>query len=94
MLSGVRAQIGQRKVPFGHELEQLSSVYVNIDDLSEIEGFRADPETITDLEALAHALEEEAKEFLTPELTKKIAVLHDHIQFLDRFKPMNRFVRD
>ncbi len=86
MLSGVRAQIGQRKVPFGHELEQLSSVYVNIDDLSEIEGFRADPETITDLEALAHALEEEAKEFLTPELTKKIAVLHDHIQFLDRFE--------
>jgi hypothetical protein len=86
MLAGVRAQIGQRKVPFGHELEQLSSVYVNIDDLSEIEGFRADPETIADLEALAHALEEEAKEFLTPELTKKIAVLHDHVQFLDRFE--------
>jgi hypothetical protein len=86
MLSGVRAQIGQRKIPFGHELEQLSSVYVNVDDISETERFRADAETIGDLEALARALEDEAKEFLTPELTKKIAVLHDHIQFLDRFE--------
>jgi von Willebrand factor type A domain len=86
MLSGVRAQIGQRKIPFGHELEQLSSVYVNVDDISETERFRADADTIGDLEALALALEAEANEFLTPELTKKIAVLHDHIQFLDRFE--------
>ncbi len=86
MLSGLRAQIAQRKVPFGHELEQLSSVYVNIDDISETERFRADPETIGDLEALARALEEEAKEFLTPELTKKLAVLHDHIKFLQQYE--------
>ncbi len=86
MLAGVRTQIAQRKIPFGHVLEQLSSVFINLDDLSEIERFRADPETIADLEALARALEEEAKEFLTPELTKKLAVLHDHIQFLERFE--------
>ncbi len=86
MLAGVRAQIAQRKIPFGHELEQLSSVYINVDDIVEKERFRADPETISDLEALAAALEEEAKEFLTPEVTKKLAVLHDHIQFLQRFE--------
>ena len=86
MLNGVRAQIGQRKIPFGHELEQLSEVFVNVDDISETERFRADADTIGDLESLARALEAEAKEFLTPELTKKIAVLHDHIQFLDRFE--------
>jgi hypothetical protein len=86
MLSGVRAQIGQRKIPFGHELEQLSSAYVNVDDISETERFRADAETIGDLEVLALALEEEAREFLTPELTKKLAVLHDHIQFLQQYE--------
>ncbi len=86
MLAGVRTQIGQRKVPFGHELQQLSNVYINIDDLTEAERFRADPETIGDLEVLAHALEEEAKEFLTPELTKKLAVLHDHVQFLQKYE--------
>ncbi|HEY3873931.1 MAG TPA: VWA domain-containing protein [Candidatus Kapabacteria bacterium] len=86
MLAGVRAQIAQRKVPFGHELEKLSQVFINIDDLTETERFRADAETIADLESLAFALEEEAKEFLTPELTKKLAVLHDHIRFLQRYE--------
>ena len=86
MLNGVRAQIGQRKVPFGHELETLSLVFINVDDLTETERFRADAETITDLEALAASLEEEANEFLTPELTKKLAVLHDHIRFLQRYE--------
>jgi hypothetical protein len=86
MLNGVRAQIAGHKVPFGHELENISTVYINIDDFNETERFRADHETIDDLEALAKALEEEAKEFLTPELTKKLAVLHDHIQFLQRFE--------
>ncbi len=86
MLAGVRAQIGQRKMPFGHELEQLSSVYVNLDDFNETERFRANPDTISDLEELARALEAEAAEFLTAELTKKLAVLHDHIQFLQKYE--------
>jgi len=86
MLNGVRRQIAQHKVPFGHELENISSVYINIDDFNESERFRADHETIDDLEALAKALEEEGKEFLTPELTKKLAVLHDHIQFLQKYE--------
>lgn len=86
MLSGVRAQIEQHKTPFGHELEKLSSVYVNVDDLSEAERFQADQSTVEDLEAVEHSLEEEAAEFLTPEVTKKLAVLHDHVQFLSRYQ--------
>jgi len=86
MLHGVRGQIAQRKVPFGNELQELSTVYVNIDDFNEVERFRADPDTISDLEELAAALEAEAKEFFTPEVTKKLAVLHDHIQFLERYE--------
>ncbi len=86
MLGSVRAQIGSRKIPFGNELQQLSSVYLNIDDFNETERFRADPETIGDLEDLLRALEAEAAEFLTSELTKKLAVLHDHVQFLQRYE--------
>ncbi len=86
MLAGVRAQIAQHKTPFGHELEKLSSVYVNVDDLSESERFRADAGTIDDLEAVHRLLEEEAAEFLTPEITKKLALLHDHVQFLSRYE--------
>jgi hypothetical protein len=86
MLAGVRHQMDLHKVPFGHELEQLSTVFVNVDDLQENGFFRADPETVNDLEELALALEREAAEFLTSELTKKIAVLHDHLQFLSRYE--------
>ena len=86
MLASVRAQIGQRNIPFGHELEQLSTVYINVDDLSEAERFRADSGTIEDLESIARSIAEEATEFLTPELTRKLAVLHDHVKFLDRYE--------
>jgi hypothetical protein len=86
MLSGVRHQMFLHKVPFGHELEQLSSIYVNIDDIQESGFFKADSDTVADLEELARSLAAEADEFLTPELTKKIAVLHDHVQFLKRYE--------
>jgi hypothetical protein len=86
MLASVRAQMAQRKIPFGHELEQLSTAYINVDDLSEADRFRADDAAIEDLESIARAIEEEAAEFLTPELTRKLAVLHDHVKFLDRYE--------
>ncbi len=87
MLTGVRGQIAQHHTPFGHELEQISSVYINVDDLSESDRFRADQTSIEELEAVARSLEEESQEFLTPEITKKLAVLHDHVQFLIKYEP-------
>jgi hypothetical protein len=92
-LHGVRSQMAARRqelgrdlLAYGHELDRLSAVFVTIDDFNEIASFRADPETISDLEELAKRLEEEASEFLTPEITKKLAVLHDHIQFLQKYE--------
>lgn len=86
MLIGVKHQMALHKVPFGHELEQLSTVYVNVDDIHESGFFRANEDTVADLEELARSLQAEASEFLTSELTKKIAVLHDHVQFLLRYE--------
>jgi hypothetical protein len=92
-LHGVRSQMAARRqelgrdlLAYGHELDRLSAVFVTIDDFNETDRFRADPETISDLEELAKRLEEEASEFLTPEITKKLAVLHDHIQFLQKYE--------
>ena len=92
-LHGVRSQMTARRqelgrdlLAYGHEIDRLSSVFVSIDDFNETDRFRADPETISDLEELARNLEEEAAEFLTPEVTKKLAILHDHIQFLQKYE--------
>jgi hypothetical protein len=71
---------------YGRELERLSSVYINIDDLSESGLFLANEETIGDLESIAASLEAEAKEFLTTDTTKKLAILHDHIAFLIKYE--------
>ena len=81
-----REELGRDLLAYGHELDRLSAVFVTIDDFNEIERFRANTETISDLEELARQLEEEASEFLTPEVTKKLAVLHDHIQFLQKYE--------
>jgi uncharacterized protein with von Willebrand factor type A (vWA) domain len=70
---------------YGHELERLSSVYVEVDDLPENVLFRAGAEEIGDLELLIDSLEEDAEKFFTPEMTKKIAMMHDHVGLLLRY---------
>lgn len=93
-LAGVRRQIADRRGKLGvdiqksyaRELERLSRIFIEIDDFNETERFRADRETIEDLGSLALSLAEEAEEFLTPELTKKVAILHDHIHFLIKYE--------
>jgi hypothetical protein len=67
---------------YGHELERLSDVYIELDDLDDMHLFGADSEQIDDLEMLIRSLEEEAEQFFTSEMTKKIALMHDHINFL------------
>jgi len=93
-LSNVRSQMQKKHeelaekflASYGHELEHLSSVYLNISDLNEEKFFGANAEAIDDLEALANSLEAEAKEFYTPDITKKLAILHDHICFLLKYE--------
>lgn len=90
----VRSQIREKKAEFakdfgkqyGHELERLSSVYIEIDDFNDANLFRADADEIDDLEMLVTSLESDAEEFFTPEMTKKIAIMHDHINFLLKYE--------
>lgn len=79
-----RKQVFREK--YGHELKRLSSVFIEIDDLHESQLFGATEEAIRDLEELASQLEQDARQYVTPELMKKMAVLHDHLQFLIRYE--------
>ncbi|MEP7235268.1 MAG: vWA domain-containing protein, partial [Ignavibacteriota bacterium] len=64
----VRAQLKEKKAKyaaefheqFGHELERVSSVYVEIEDFNEKSMFLADADEIDDLEILIAALESDA----------------------------------
>lgn len=89
--------IAERKQVFrdryGHELQRLSSVFIEIDDLHENELFGATEEVIGDLEILTSQLEEDAQSYVTPELTKKMAVLHDHLQFLMKYEKDNELMQ-
>ncbi|MDP4220429.1 MAG: VWA domain-containing protein [Bacteroidota bacterium] len=90
----VRSQLREKKAEFakefskqyGHELQRLSSVYVEIDDFDDLHMFRASSEEVDDLEMLIASLEADAEEFFTPEMTKKIAIMHDHINFLLKYE--------
>jgi hypothetical protein len=92
-LRGVRSQLkkliadlgSEYHRTYGHELERLSSVYIEVDDLPN-SIFAATPEMIADLEILITELEADAAKFFTPELTKKIAILHDHLNFLAEYE--------
>jgi hypothetical protein len=90
----VRQQIREKKdklaeefhKQYGHELERLSDVYIEVDDFDDTHLFGANSEEIGDLEVLVASLEEDAEKFFTPEMTKKIAVMHDHINFLLKYE--------
>lgn len=90
----VRSQIREKKEKFakeyheqyGHELQRLSDVYIEVDDLEETNLFGANADEIDDLEMLINSLEEDAEQFFTPEMTKKIAIMHDHINFLLKYE--------
>ncbi len=90
----VRSQIAEKKSKFakefheqyGHELERISEVYVEIPDIDDLSIFLAGGGEIDDLEVLIASLEEDAQQFFTPEMTKKIAIMHDHVNFLLKYE--------
>lgn len=89
-ISRLDRSISERKQTFrdryGKELQALSSVYIEIDDFDEKGLFGADRESVADLEELVRQIEEDAQSYVTSELTKKMAVLHDHLQFLMKYE--------
>ncbi len=93
-LGGVKSSIKAKKAEFGaefaklygHELERLSSLFLEIDDIDDLALFSAASDSIEDIERLVEELEQDAEQFFTPEMTKKMAVLHDHIAFLLKYE--------
>jgi hypothetical protein len=71
---------------YGHELQRLASVFIEIEDLSETAVFFATEEQIDDIQMLIASLQEDAEQFFSPEMTKKAAILHDHIGFLLQYE--------
>jgi flagellin-specific chaperone FliS len=86
-LKNLQHELGEEYAKvYGHELERLSSVFIEIDDLNDEKLFGASAEEIGDLELLIQQIEEDAEQFFTPEMTKKIAIMHDHIGFLLKYE--------
>lgn len=93
-LRNVRSNINMKRNDFaneyrktyGHELERISNVFIEIDDIDDIGMFCATDEAIADIEELVAQLEEDAEQFFTPEMMKKMAILHDHIAFLLKYE--------
>ncbi len=93
-LKKIKSQLAEDyKKVYGHELERLSTVFIEVDDIDEAKFFGATPEEIADLEMLVQQIEEDAEQFFTPEMTKKIAIMHDHIGFLLKFEEDADLVR-
>ena len=86
-LKKIQSELGEEysKV-YGHELARLSDVFIEIDDLNDEKLFGASADEISDLEMLIQQIEEDAEQFFTPEMTKKIAIMHDHIGFLLKYE--------
>lgn len=71
---------------YGHELELLSDVFIEIEDIDDTALFCANNETVADLERMVRELEEDSTQFFTAEMTKQLAILDDHIGFLLKYE--------
>jgi len=68
---------------YGHEIERLAHVYVEVPDLDPATLFRLDPERLEQLRALARAVTQELEETPTrPETLKQAALLLTHLKML------------
>jgi len=76
--------LDQLEKTYGHELEQLSRVYIEIDDITEDEIYTLSKEGLDDLNQLFDqivSVDEQAKDMIS---LKKLALLADHIAMLLR----------
>lgn len=67
---------------YGREIESLSRVFVNIEDIATDEIFRLTPEQIRDLRLLVEAASEEFRGGLDGETLREVALLYEHISML------------
>ncbi len=74
---------------YGLEIEQLSKIYVEIDDIPAAEMFSFPEDKIRELEALAEALLQELREEHQVEDIKRAAVLYDHLYLLMQYNKVD-----
>ena len=70
---------------YGNELQRLSTVYVNVDDVSGEAIYSIDKESIDKLNALFLQIEKDLLEDFSLEHLKKATLLNDHISMLLKF---------
>jgi hypothetical protein len=74
---------------YGLEIQQLSSVYVEIDDISAHEMFSLPEEQVAELEQLAEALLHELRTEHLIEDIKRAAILYDHLYLLMEYNTVD-----
>lgn len=74
---------------YGLEIQQLSTVYVEIDDISASEMFSLPEEQVAELEALAEALLHELQHEHLIEDIKRAAILYDHLYLLMEYNSID-----
>jgi len=101
---GLRSQLGllQRQIDtlterigihvsehYGLEIERLSTVYVNVDDIIPQEMFAFPEETIREIEELAEALVDVLRSEHQIEDIKRAAVFYDHLHLLMKYNSID-----
>ena len=74
---------------YGLEIQKLSTVYVNVDDISPEEMFSLPEEKVSELEDLAESLLKALREERQVEDIKRAAVLYDHLMLLMKYNKVD-----
>ena len=70
---------------YGLEIQKLSNIYVEVDDINPSEMFSFPEEKVQELEALAEALLKELREEHQVDDIKRAAILYDHLYLLMQY---------
>ena len=71
-------------VGYGHELERLSDLYLTVDDVDLTSVIGTTEYAVGELEALFDQLAHEIEALVTLDSLRKLALLNDHLMFLNR----------
>ncbi len=74
---------------YGTEIKELSTVYVNVDDIRPEEMFSLPEDKVRELEELAEALLEALRDERQVEDIKRAAILYDHLMLLMRYNKID-----
>jgi len=74
---------------YGLEIQNISSVYVNVDDLAPEEIFSLPEEKVKELEEMAESLLEALRSERQVDDIKRAAVLYDHLMLLMRYNKVD-----